>query len=572
VKLSTGSSPLTPLELLQIGLTVICLVIAIIKPFAGGRLFSTIEDVLSRVARQRLASVALLAVLPVALRALLLPVYGVPAPFVHDEYGYLLQADTFASGKLTNPTPPFPKHFESIYVLTKPTYTAQYQPAQGVLLALGMRLASCPWLGVFLSMGVLSALFYWMLQAWLSPVWALIGSLLAIFQYGVLSYWMNSYFGGTVPAIGGTLVLGALPRLRGQPSIRNAVLCGTGVVILMNSRPAEGVLLLLVAGGALLFWMFNRVTPARATLRRVLIPMAAILVLGAGFELYYNYRVTGNPTELPYMLSRNLYGTVQGYFWQKPYYVATAMPQDIRMEYEKQLENHARRNSLRGLALATGGKIRTFWSFYLGAALTVPLVLIPFIWRRPNMDIVAASLVLVGLENLTFHAFQPHYTAPVAGLILLVIVLCVERMRRMGPGGLFLSRSLPLVCAIGLVIPMLGRLVQPVLPPQLSALTRLWDSEFQSPWPREQLRAQLLKQGGKHLVFVRYRYPEHNLDDEWVFNRANLDQATIIWARELDAQSNRCLLNRFPGRKVWLGEPDTKPPQIVPYPGSAGML
>ena len=156
MKLSTGSSPLTPLELLQIGLTVICLVIAIIKPSAGGRLFSTIEDVLRRIARQRLASVALVAVLPVALRALLLPVYGVPAPFVHDEYGYLLQADTFASGKLTNPTPPFPKHFESIYVLTKPTYTAQYQPAQGVLLALGMRLASCPWLGVFLSMGVLS--------------------------------------------------------------------------------------------------------------------------------------------------------------------------------------------------------------------------------------------------------------------------------------------------------------------------------------------------------------------------------------------------------------------------------
>src|SRR5205085_6989460 len=100
----------------------------------------------------------------------------------------------------------------------------------------------------------------------------------------------------------------------------------------------------------------------------------------------------------------------------------------------------------------------------------------------------------------------------------------------------------------------------------ISGLSRLWSSVFQSPWPRERFHVQLLKEGGKHLVLVRYRYPEHNLDDEWVFNRADLDQATVIWARELDTQSNRLLLERFAGRKVWLGEPDTRPPRVVPYP------
>ena len=137
MKLVTGSSPLTPLLLLQIALTIACLAIAVFRPGIGDRFFSSIEDVLRRIAHRRLAPVLVVGILPLALRALLLPVYAVPTPSVHDEYGYLLQADTFASGRLTNPTPPSPRHFESIYILTKPTYNSQYQPAQGMLLAFG---------------------------------------------------------------------------------------------------------------------------------------------------------------------------------------------------------------------------------------------------------------------------------------------------------------------------------------------------------------------------------------------------------------------------------------------------
>ena len=64
---------------------------------------------------------------------------------------------------------------------------------------------------------------------------------------------------------------------------------------------------------------------------------------------------------------------------------------------------------------------------------------------------------------------------------------------------------------------------------------------------------------GKLLVVVRY-WPQHIFQDEWVYNRADIDGARVVWARDLGAAENEKLRRYYPDRSVWLLEPDARPP------------
>jgi hypothetical protein len=379
---------------------------------------------------------------------------------------------------------------------------------------------------------------------------------------------MNSYWGGCVPALGGALVLGALPRLRDRHRSRYAGIMTAGLVILLNSRPLEGTLLLAIAAGALLHWrLITRELSWSALIRHVIPPMAGILTAALLSMGGCNYRVTGSANTFPYLLYRQRYGMPQGFFWQKPVVTTTPMPIDITAEYAKQLEQHARAPSAVSLALATSAKIRSLWEFYIGIPLTIPLLFLPFIWRGRNMRLVLCALIIVViLDNLTFFAYFPHYSAPVTVLIVLTIIQCMRHLRLCGEPGLFLSRSLPLVCVLGLLIPWCGRFLERALPASMTGLATLWTSEFVHYVSREKFVPEIENEPGQQLVLVRYDASAHrNNDYAWVYNAADITHAKIVWARELDPESNSQLLKIFAGRKLWLGEPDATPQRVIPY-------
>jgi hypothetical protein len=83
---------------------------------------------------------------------------------------------------------------------------------------------------------------------------------------------------------------------------------------------------------------------------------------------------------------------------------------------------------------------------------------------------------------------------------------------------------------------------------------------------RARVLDQLTKTDGRHLVIVRYA-PDHDIDREWVYNRADIDRAKVVWAREMDPASDRQLVEYFRGRHIWLLEPDRKPVSLRPWNG-----
>src|ERR1700675_3706595 len=206
-----------------------------------------LEPYAQKLARHTGWSMLLLALLPIALRLALLPRYPIPSPNVADDFSYLLLADTLRHFRLANPPHALHQFFETFFVLQEPTYSSIFPLGQGIVLALGWTIFGHPWAGVALSIGALCALCYWMLRAWTTPGWALVGGLLAVIQFGPLNQWMNSFWGGAVSACAGCLVFGALPRLRESPSSRDAALLGLGLGLQVLTRPYQVLFLVLRA-------------------------------------------------------------------------------------------------------------------------------------------------------------------------------------------------------------------------------------------------------------------------------------------------------------------------------------
>jgi hypothetical protein len=378
-------------------------------------------------------------------------------------------------------------------------------------------------------------------------------------RFGVFSYWDNSYCGGAPAAIGGALVLGALPRIMRRQKVRDALLMGLGLGILANSRPYEGFVLSLPVAAALLVWMRGKKRPPmQVVARRVLLPLLLLLALMGAAMGYYFWRVTGSPFRMPYQVDRAEYAVAPYFCWQsssrQPVYRHAA----IRDYYLKvELPAYLRTRSIAGFLRESCIKIAMVWGFYIGPALTVPLLALPWVLRdrRITWLAITGAVSIVGMTVVVW--LIPHYAAPITAVILAVILQGMRHLRAWRwegkPIGLFLTRSITLICV--LMVPLQVRM--------LPALARpgIWRPMGVE---RAEILAELDSLPGGHLVFVRYG-PDHDPLAEWVYNEADIDHAKVVWARDMGPAENGELIKYFKERRTWLIEADEMPPRLSAY-------
>jgi len=482
-------------------------------------------------------------------RACLLPFQGVPRPRVNDEYSYLLMADTFAHHRLTNPTPAAWWHFETLHANVQPTYHSKFPVSQGLVLAFGQIFFHQPWIGVYLSTALLCGAICWALQAFLPPPWALLGGLLTVIRIALFSYWMNSYYGGSVAAIGGAVALGAVVRLFDKHGTRRrrtllAVAFAVSLLILATSRPYEG---LAFSIPLMVFFCYRIAAAPGLTGKQRLSTLSIVGTIGlAGILLigYYNWRTTGDPLLMPYVLCERTYSPMPLFLWQKPNPGLIARDPVFAKYYDNLGEGYRQMWSIRSLLALDFARITLNWFFYVGPALSFPALVGLFAsikYSRLRLALYAVSSLSIALF-LSVHS-MPHYFSIA---IVVVYLFAMEGLRYLWDQQRDGDRAFAVaVCLTVLVVSLTRETGSSVL-----------FSKFAFRDARREIAQRLQNEPGKQMVLVTYDLDRHSPFNELVQNSAELSSQKIIWARSKGAGKDVDLCRAYPDRVFWSATTD----------------
>lgn len=561
------------LNLIESGLTAIAVALAFAWPQFASPWFARIEHAFGRLARRRGWAVAVTGLSVILLRLAILPFCPIPLPFVPGDFSFLLASDTFLHGRLANPTPPMWIHFESIHIDMQPTYGSMYFPAQGLVLAAGKALFGNPWFGLLIVSALMSAAICWMLQAWLPPRWALLGGLLSVLRLALFSYWTNTYHSqGSIAALGGALLLGALPRFKCRPGAGLGLLIGVGIALLGLTRPYEGMLLCVPVLASLIRWFLkSKQRPSLPSLALRVAPGLVVVAAAGAWMGYYDLRAFGSPTTLPYTVNRATYALAPYYVWQSarpepPY--RHAMMRNFYLHNE--LDAFNKIHSATRFLPQTAIKAISAVLFFAGIAMIPPLFMLSRALRDRRIRFLVVCLLVLSAGMLIENFMLAHYLAPFTAAIYALGLQCMRHLRVWQPGdkmvGLAMLRLCVAVCVLLAGLRIFDRQLNfPVPESPATAWSGTWFGPDHFGTERDNVERKLEKMPGEQLVLVRYA-PGHDPMKEWVYNGADIDASKVVWAREMDAADNQELIDYYRNRKVWLVEPDAAPATISPYP------
>ena len=514
--------------------------------------------------RSSLTLSLLIAIAWVIARLALLHALGFPDPKVHDEFNYILGADTFAHGRLTNPPHALAAFFASPHTLFQPTYSSKYPPGQSLFLAAGQAIFGHPFYGVVIEGALMMFLFCLLLCLWTSLWPAAITSLALAVFFQPPMYWVDSYWGGCAAACGCALLLVAIGwyRISGNPF--SGSIFAAGGILLFITRPYEGAFAFLAA---LTLALFTEAIPRKLRRGRKLmmagvygIPVAAIGLAGVTAQ---NFAVTGHLLKLPLQLYNDGHMVAQLLIFQSFRHPDPAYLNDrLAAEHGSNgWEVAALREGVGATQHGYAGRLVTVTRYVFAFLPELPLLLFGLAWFDRRLWF-CLGLIAAGVIGSSFVGYQAqHYIAPSVPALVLIWGIMVQRALPMRQGRIPIGAVGVPVILFAAVSPSIGACVRAHHDLPLT----------QAAWPHERtdLIRRLSATGKPNLVIVHYPSSAWNVGTEWVYNSADIDRQPVIFAHDLGTARNAELFSYYRDRTVWLLTFDPDNPDkyfLNPYP------
>jgi hypothetical protein len=336
------------------------------------------------------------------------------------------------------------------------------------------------------------------------------------------------------------------------------------MAILANSRPYEGLLLCIPCGVYFLLWMAGKLktrVDIQLRIRQVFLPLlASMLILGA-LMAYYNGRLTGNPFLLPHVLNSEAYITAPEFVWRHakpPLTYHNALFETMYNGWERAYY----RTTWEDFWRISEEKIDLDGRMFFWRAELVLLPFVPFLFRDRKMRLPLTGVLLGTLGIFLVVWGQPHYAAPFAGALILLVVQAMRHLNTVEVQGLRIGAMV----TRAMVVILLALTAERALSGQGDEFPRRCEGIPE----RAAIVSQLEKIPGKHLILVRYA-KFHDPHTDWVYNGAEIDSAKILWARDIDALQNQKLADYFKARQIWLLEPDELKPLVLKHYSGAEL-
>jgi hypothetical protein len=476
-----------------------------------------------------------------------------PTAKIYDEQSYIFQAQTFLEGRLVNPTPPHWEHFQTFFIVPGPYFVSKFPPGQALFMAFGKLISGEFILGIWIIFILACIATYWMLLAYFKPHWAFLGVFAVASNGHLLLEWSNSYWGGALPMLGGALIFGGIKRIVDSDSrtVLNGIFLALGVVILAYSRPFEGLISSISLIIPVIYGKMFLKHRFIFLLKKTILPASLIVLVGLAFLFHYNKSITGSYSSLPYNLYHTRYETARSFLFQEPHESPDDIPYQIRKFHNGEMKRYLdRRSSTLGFFKGVADKLFMFGRYYVRMLYLIPFVFFLFSTKHFWEKYALGVLLILLIANFITTWNETYYIAPITVLFVFMIISGFKspNFRRW----IFYRSIVNTIVVLILMHPFIG----------LAAHIKRDKADFTS--IKKSHIERLSQNENKDLIIVHYE-PEHKSNNEFVYNEPDIENADVIWARDLGEKKNKELIKYFNKRNIWYFFPDQDLTKLEKY-------